>query len=234
MSNDTDRSSAAITASTGPDRSVPQFLIDIALRALRRGSEKVFLGHESMGYDSGFRAPIGWIMWVRTPGASDGHSELITHQVDCAFSEDELPEWLRSDAEPDAAEPALVASLLELFEVSVKNGWDVRYERFPDEHQIFLDFLGDRPDGLGMRHTLDASASNWGYDQAASDRGERVSDNVHISLREIHRTSANVFSDDGGTHRQVDLAHAEALLRAQAPYFQRVGYFDEEADTWVR
>lgn len=222
-----------------PDRTVPHELVDLAVLAIRRGAQRVSLGHESLGYE--FQAPIGWMLWIGEAdenGAPKRRATLISHQVGCSFDDFVLPEHLAAD---DTSDEPVIDSLLELFQAAVKNGWDASYERNIMEHKSFAKIAKEHGvEPYPMRHQLNCTASNWGYDEAARDRGDRVSTNLHLGLGlpvsavEPHPTDPVAFSDDGGEHRQVDEAHIAALLNETAPNFVPVAYFDYDLDEWVK
>lgn len=238
MTDSTAQTSSADTAvsdstASGPDRSVPQDLVDLAVLAIKRGAESVFLGHESMGFE--FGAPIGWIMWIRE-ASEDGlpkkRAHMISHQIGCDFDDFVLPEAFAGD---EIEEQPVIDVLVELFEAGVKNGWGVAYERQILEHMNWMRTFEEHGlEPFGMRHELRGNAAHWGYDEAARERGDRVSTNVVFSIREREEDDPVVFSDDGGTHRKVDAQHVEALLRAPAPNTVPVAYFDDDLDEWVK
>jgi hypothetical protein len=225
--------SAAPSPTSAPDRSVPQELVDLALLAIKRGATNVALVHESLGYD--FHAPIGWLLWITRGDAelvpeNELRVELITHQVGCDF--DPTPAWLCA---PDVPEQTVIPELIDLFEVGIKNGWSVVYERKEADHHFFSRVFNERglPLTLGMRHSLRATAHNWAYDEAARERGDQLSVEASLSLREGEIRDLVAFANDNDDHRQVDQAHVESLIRKAAPFFVPVAYHDADAEEWV-
>jgi hypothetical protein len=226
------------TPSAQPDRSLPQELIDLAVLAIKRGALSVSLGHESLGYE--FQAPIGWMLWISEAdenGMRKERAHLISHQIGCTFDDFVLPEVFA-----DAPEEPVIDVLVELFQTAVKNGWDAAYERRMIEHRSFEVIHAERglTSPFGMRHELRCGAHNWSYDQAARDRGDRVSTQAVLILGlpvepgSTEPTDPIAFTDHGGEHRQTTRSHIEALLSNTAPHFVPVAYFDDELETWVK
>lgn len=228
---------------TGPERSVPQGLVDLAILAIRCGAHKVSLGHDSLGFD--FHAPIGWLLWITQydpalqPEGDDDEDEdnsaLEWHQIGCDPSDITAPAWLAESAADGSDDLVVIEDLLELFQAGVANGWDVAYERHESEHLIFQSIAKtysiENPSG--MRHQLRATANNWAYDSIAHARGDHALTEVVLSVCEGSQPDVLAFSDDGGTHRQVEWSHAAALLRTTAPDFVPVAYFDYQLERWV-
>ncbi|ROR76123.1 hypothetical protein SAMN06295974_3729 [Plantibacter flavus] len=212
-----------------PDRTLPQELLDLAVLAIKRGAWKVSLIHEGLGAD--FRAPIGWLLYINEPSPdpfSPGAFTAISHQVGCDFNDFVLPESLAGE---DLADQAVVDVLLELFQESVRNGWESSYERKVLDHAIWL----ESTQRLGleappMRHSLQATAHNWAWNPEAGARGESISTDTTLStdLTDSDRWLAFV----GGT--QVARADIERMLRSAAPNRVPVAYFDEAADGWIK
>jgi len=215
-------------AASAVDRSIPKQLLDIATQAIRRGSARVALVHESPGYD--FPAPIGWVLWVRGPElhlpAVDQHPpHLICAQIGDDPSEYELPHWL---AERD--EQPVIENLVTLFETAVRNGWDAVYERDIIGHHAMLraaERLGLAP--VGMRHSLEVTATRWGYtgDEPSTAGGS-------LSQREGTPEDTVAFWSKTGDSIEVTPADAEGLMKAAAPWSVPVAYFDTETDEWVK
>lgn len=224
----------ALTVLPGPDRSVPQQTIDLAVLAIRRGADRVSLLQEGMTFD-GFHAPIGWLLRARKaadpykPGDAD--TLFVDHQIGCGLDDVVAPAWLAAITE----DSPVIEELIELFQLGAANGWEMTYERKALDHAIFKRVSKEYGIPIrGLRHSLEASACNWGFDAAAAARGDRVSTNLTLSICEGEPRDIVAFSDDGGEHRQVDHAHIDTLIRQQAPNSVPVAYFDEDLDGWVR
>jgi len=217
----------------GPDRSLPQQLIDLAVLAIRRGAQRVGLHYEGM--DADFGAPIGWLLRAHKSDdpykPSSGHRLFVDHQVGCDLADVVAPTWLAELTE----DRPVIEELVELFVEGARNGWDVSYERKELDHAIFTKVAKEYQLPIrGLRHSLEASATNWGYDKAAAARGDQVSNNVWLSICEGSQRDVVAFADDGGVHRQVEQEHAAALIRQQAPNSVPVAYWDESHDGWVK
>ena len=223
----------ALTALPGPDRSVPEQLIDIAVLAIRRGAQRVSLLHEGLGAD--FPAPIGWLLRIRRledpEHPKHGHTDFLNHQVGCDLGDLVAPAWLA-----EASDAVVIDELVELFEIGIRNGWSVSYEREMFEHAILQQSIGKRGVTLtfGMRHKLEADASNWFYSFRPFAPANVVSTNAYLSIREGESRDVIAFADDGGSHRQVSQVHIDALIRQQAPNSAPVAYYDEEQEGWTR
>lgn len=217
---------------TGPDRSIPQQLIDLAILAIKRGAHRVDLIHEGLGYE--FPAPIGWLLWIHrfehgtAEDSRDAH-KLITHQVGSSLERLTAPEWLALSAADGTPDAHVLDGYLELFEVGVRNGWEMSYIREQREHGVWNRTLDGRPDTLGMRHVLKAGAPNWARN-AESD--EPTSITLSMSVHELEPAKA-VVSQITREHTLLDRPTFEALVQKQAPWFAPVAYADEALEEWV-
>ena len=234
---------APAAASSGPDRAIPQQLIDVAVLAIKAGAHRVSLVHESLGTD--FAAPIGWLLWVHqhdsiitSPEERAQNSTLITHQVGCDMDDVQAPAWVTKVIESDAAEPVVIDELLELFQAAIRNGWDISYERHVFEHYRWQETVKrySMDDSLGMRHSLKATACNWGFDDAARDRDDSLSIDVNLSMHEgaTEETLASVIDVAGPGYQPVEKTYVDTALRAKAPWFVPVAYMDDEIEEWVK
>lgn len=227
-----------IAAIAGTDRTVPGELVDLAVLAIRHGAHRVSLGHQSLGVD--FSAPIGWICWITEKDPilhpdPKARSFLLRHQIGDDLEEIQAPAWLTERIDSATEPVTVIDELVELFQAGIRHGWSVKYERGEGEHEIFRKVAEKHGDAaaFGMRHDLTATATNWGYDAAAAARDEHVSTELTLSMREGLERDAIAFSDDGGTHRQVDPSHVESLMRRQAPDFAPVARFNDELEEWM-
>ena len=227
---------APAAASSGPDRAIPQRLIDVAVLAIKAGAHRVALVHESLGAD--FAAAIGWLLWVHqhdsiitSPEEREQNSTLLTHQVGCDMDDVQAPAWVATSD----TDSLVIVELLELFQAGIRNGWDVVYERHNFEHFSRQETAKQR--GLlspfGLRHTLKATAFNWGYDSTARDRGDDMSIEVSLSMREGTREDRVAGVIDVAGYQPVETAYVDTLLRAPAPWFVPVAYVDHELEEWV-
>jgi hypothetical protein len=232
---------AAGPASSGPDRTIPQQLIDVAVLAIKAGAHRVSLAHESLGAD--FAAPIGWLLRVHqhdsiitSPEERAQNTTLITHQVGCDMDDVQAPAWVTKVIESDAPEAVVLDELLELFQAAIRNGWDVAYERHVFEHFSWQETVKRHgmDDSLGMRHSLKATAFNWGYDDADRERDDALSIELSLSMREgaTEDTVAGVIDVAG--YQPVEQTYVDTLLRATAPWFVPVAYVDDELEDWVK
>lgn len=219
-----------MTTQTTRDRAAPQALVDLAVLAIKHGAARVSVVHEGLGHD--FGAPIGWLLWI-VP-RENGDVDLVTHQIGCDLSDILAPAWLAEPAASETPDHPVVETLVEVFQNGIRNGWDVTYERQELEHENWQRLASVGLGPFGMRHELRATAPNWAYDDAAHARGDQVSTEISYSIREGVETDPVVFSNDGGTHRQVAVDHVEALLQSPAPNFVPVAYFDEDREEWVK
>lgn len=221
-----------LTTLPGPDRSVPQQLVDIAVLAIRRGAQRVSLHLEGLGAD--FPAPIGWLLRITRvddPRLRSGrHRDYLHHQVGCDLGDLVTPAWLAS-----ADDAVVVEELVELFTSGIVNGWSVTYERDVFDHAVMRELAEEDGRALrfGMRHKLEADAANWSYSIDPHAPASVISTNVHLSIREGEPRDVVAFSDDGGTHRQVTETHIADLLRQTAPHHAPVAYWDTNLEKWV-
>lgn len=232
-------STSAGTTPTGPDRSIPQELIDLALLAIRRGAQSVSIGHEGLGYD--FPAPIGWMLWIHrvehgAEGTADGDHAMITHQIGCDLGDIVAPAWL-TEAAADGTEDAIVIEGgLELFETGLKNGWAMSYTREQREHGVWLRTCAREgfEDDLGMRHVLKGYAANYGWTPESTEpTSVEISLSIYPSNRRLPLDGESV-SMIGDEYSDLDRAQFESMLQATAPGFAPVAYVDDELEEWVR
>jgi hypothetical protein len=223
-----------LTTVPGPDRTIPEELIDIAVLAIRRGAQRVSLLHEGLGAD--FPAPIGWLVRMRMndypPHPAKKRSVHFDHQIGCEL-DTTAPGWLLD--EPDQP---VIDELVELFQIGARNHWQVSYIRDYLDHAVMQSLARERPEHprlaqFGMRHRLEATAHNWGYDDAAAARGDQISTEASLSIRDGENPDVVAFSNDGGKHRQVTQERVTELLREFAPNAARVAYYAGDEGGWV-
>ena len=228
------------TGTSGPDRTLPEELIQLALLAARRGAAAVGIHYSGLGHE--FGAPIGWIIHV---SREDHHYRARTdddlfyeHQIGCDVADVKAPAWLTASAADGTPDATTIDDYLELFEAGLRNGWEMTYTREVREHDVWMKVLskdGTVPheDTLGMRHHIRGTAFNYGWVDGGPDP---MSIEISLSRHELEHDDAiyeilGRGSEDSG---QRDRAYAEKLLRNQAPGFVPVAYMDDDLEEWVK
>lgn len=218
----------------GPDRSIPQELIDLALLAIKRGAQSVSLGYEGLGYD--FPAPIGWLLWIHrfehgVDDAADGTHTMLTHQVGCALDDILPPAWLATAAADGTPDATVIDGHLELFEAGVKNGWGMTYTRQFRQHEVWTRTCArsGMQDTIGLQHVLKGNAPNW---SRTPDSTAPTSVELSLAVHEKQPTKAvaGVIADE---YSVISRSSFESSLHTRAPGFARVAYADDELEEWV-
>jgi hypothetical protein len=230
-------SSTAGTVSVGPDRTIPEALVQLALLAVRRGAHEVGIHHSGLGYE--FRAPIGWIVRIRR---DEHHYDVKTvddlweeHQIGCDVAEITAPAWLVASAADGTPDAPTIAGYLELFEDGLRNNWEMTYTRHTREHGVHLkvmtDLATEKPyvDSMGLRHSVK------GYSFAYRSRTGK-SHEISLSGYELDAAGESIYeiADSGKKHGPRDRARAVQLLTNPAPGYVPVAYFDKARERWVK
>lgn len=200
------------------DRSTPEWLIDIAERAIRRGAQSVSLINAS---ESEVPAPIGWLLWI-----TDKDDATTLTDASVGSSPQDEPAWIA-----DATEVPVIDRLLDLFLTGVRGGWGMTYERNYIEAGSLARLASIRGK-VGLGHKLQAVAYNRSL---PPESDESFSTEYTLHEREGNpkdRTGYRILGYKDGQHGPTDFDEIVAILRQEAPHRARVAYYDEETDEW--